>query len=325
MESHRIGRLVLTCLSVSAATRQSIANASSPSQTQHVHYHSAPARASSEPTAHNTPQHVHHNAEAHHSHGSNSEANGHVMTRTNSTLAVETVGISTAIVANAADHQMATSDDDLAASLSYDNGEAKGDGSNDDDGFIKSKQELEEHLTKELDIDENRDEPVLKTTVLLLAVAMIIAFVRHHLYSGRSPPPLPRSDASLSWPASHAQPPTNKLSVALPHMHAPRDRQRQHSFASAVAEFLHLPHIHHAPLPTYDTSSMPATPHELSPRSQMSVELQWPASVVAAPSLVHTSCGSQVVNSSASHASELPGMGSSGADVFSRLAYNLNL
>ena len=323
MESHRIGRLVLTCLSVSAATRQSIANASSPSQTQHVHYHSAPARASSEPTAHNTPQHVHHNAEAHHSHGSNSEANGHVMTRTNSTLAVEIVGISTAIVANAADHQMATSDDDLAASLSYDNGEGKGDGSNDDDGFIKSKQELEEHLTKELDID--RDEPVLKTTVLLLAVAMIIAFVRHHLYSGRSPPPLPRSDASLSWPASHAQPPTNKLSVALPHMHAPRDRQRQHSFASAVAEFLHPPHIHHAPLPTYDTSSMPATPHELSPRSQMSAELQWPASVVAAPSLVNTSCGSQVVNSSASHASELPGMGSSGADVFSRLAHNLNL
>ena len=49
-----------------------------------------------------------------------------------------------------------------------------------DDTEVLDKVDMEEDLWKELDIDEDRDEPILKVTVVLLTAIVVVAGVRKH-------------------------------------------------------------------------------------------------------------------------------------------------
>ena len=66
-----------------------------------------------------------------------------------------------------------------------------------DDEANEDKEHMEKDLWTELDIDEDRDEPVLKVTVVVLTLGVLIAGVRFHCC--RRYRALPReSDGSLS-------------------------------------------------------------------------------------------------------------------------------
>jgi hypothetical protein len=85
----------------------------------------------------------------------------------------------------------------------------------DDEPITRDKEHLELDLWKELDIDEDRDEPILKVVVLSLALAAIFAFCRAHcchryqsLPSNDSLSPRRQAEIDLAFapdfPARHA-------------------------------------------------------------------------------------------------------------------------
>ena len=68
-----------------------------------------------------------------------------------------------------------------AESYAYDDDDDDDDdGSTTNDDEVETKEDMENDLWKELDIDEDRDEPILKVTVVLFTVGVFVVGVRHH-------------------------------------------------------------------------------------------------------------------------------------------------